>query len=116
MIAMKPIADQNALDLFNKGRFLGPVQGYVASDGAGCVAYCLFLVEEKVTCFLYAQAQDTALLDGILRAAAAKGEADGAQAFTYRPGCDAIEEWFRVFFKEVKVPVPNNLLFGGCCG
>ena len=116
MITMKPMADKSAVDLFNKGRFAGPVQGYVASDGKSCIAYSLFLVKDEETVLLWAEAADTSLLDGILRASVAKGETDGAHRFSHRAGCPAVDEWFRVFFKNTAEPVANGLLFGGCCG
>ena len=115
MITMKPMADKNAVGLFNKGRFEGPVQGYVASDGKGCVAHSLFLVRGQETLLLWAEAADTAILDGILRASVAKGESDGAKCFSHQPGCPAMDEWFRVFFKDLAEPLENGLLFGGCC-
>ena len=38
MIAMRPILEQDVLDLLNDGRFDGEVEGYVVMDGP-CLLY-----------------------------------------------------------------------------
>ena len=78
---MKPIGEPDVVALLAKGRFDGALEGYVMTDGAEYLGYCLFRLAENVTEVLDAEAPDNMMLDGLVRAAVAKGENEGADSF-----------------------------------
>ena len=42
MIAMRPILEQDVIDLLNDGRFEGELDGYVVMEGSNYLGYILY--------------------------------------------------------------------------
>lgn len=114
MITMKPILEQDVLALLNNGRFDPLPDGYIMTDGGNYLGYSLFHCEGGVTAVLDAQAQDNMMLDGLVRAAVAKGESMGAEAFTVNREVPALRDWAQVFAGEETEPIKNTKIFGNC--
>ena len=114
MITMKPIAEPDVVALLAKGRFDGALEGYIMTDGAEYLGYCLFRLAGKVTEVLDAEAPDNMMLDGLVRAAVAKGENGGASSFSINREVPALCKWAQVFLPGEQEPVKNTKIFGNC--
>ncbi|MBD5103083.1 MAG: hypothetical protein HDT27_10455 [Subdoligranulum sp.] len=117
MIAMRPIREYDVIDLLNAGRFPGDVEGYIVMNGPEYLGHMLYRVDGAVTRVLDCDVENTALVDGAVRACVAAGEHAGASAFEVEAADARLAEWRRVFFGgEPETPIPNEKLFGGCAG
>ncbi|MBD5093183.1 MAG: hypothetical protein HDT26_02625 [Subdoligranulum sp.] len=117
MIAMRPIREYDVIDLLNAGRFPGDVEGYIVMNGPEYLGHMLYRVDGAVTRVLDCGVENTALVDGAVRACVAAGEHAGASAFEVEAADSRLAEWRRVFFGgEPEEPIPNEKLFGGCAG
>ena len=114
MITMKPILEQDVLALLADGRFSPLPEGYIMADGGRYLGYSLFRVENGVTTVLDAQAEDNMMLDGLVRAAVAKGESAGAAAFCINREIPALRSWAEVFVPGEGEPINNTKIFGNC--
>ncbi len=114
MITMKPILEQDVLALLAAGRFDPLPEGYIMTDGGTYLGYSLFRCEGDVTVVLDVQAQDNMLVDGLVRAAVAKGESMGAAAFSLNREIPALQEWAQVFVPAEEEPIKNTKIFGNC--
>lgn len=114
MYTMKPIKEYDVIELLNNGRFDGDVQGYVLSDGADLFGYTLFTIEGDTTSLLDSKTPDTRLLDGIIRATVAFGEAQGAEYFSFNLKHEPFTEYKRIFFNDYDNKIENKTLFSGC--
>ncbi|MBC5582170.1 hypothetical protein H8S23_11690 [Anaerofilum sp. BX8] len=114
MITMKPIGEPDVVALLAKGRFDGALEGYVMTDGAEYLGYCLFRLAENVTEVLDAEAPDNMMLDGLVRAAVAKGENEGADSFRVSREVPALCKWAEAFLPGEQGPVKNTKIFGNC--
>ena len=52
MIAMRPILEQDVIDLLNNGRFEDEIDGYVIMNGAEYLGYALYRVRDGCTTVL----------------------------------------------------------------
>lgn len=111
---MKPIGEPDVVALLAKGRFNGALEGYVMTDGAEYLGYCLFRLAENVTEVLDAEAPDNMMLDGLVRAAVAKGENEGADSFRVSREVPALCKWAEAFLPGEQGPVKNTKIFGNC--
>ncbi len=111
---MKPIGEPDVVALLAKGRFDGALEGYVMTDGAEYLGYCLFRLAENVTEVLDAEAPDNMMLDGLVRAAVAKGENEGADSFRVSREVPALCKWAEAFLPGEQGPVKNTKIFGNC--
>ena len=117
MIAMRPIREYDVIDLLNAGRFPGDVEGYIVMNGPEYLGHMLYRVDGAVTRVLDCGVENTALVDGAVRACVAAGEHAGASAFEVEAADARLAEWRRVIFGgEPEAPIPNEKLFGGCAG
>ena len=114
MITMKPIGEPDVVALLAKGRFDGALEGYVMTDGAEYLGYCLFRLAENVTEVLDAEAPDNIMLDGLVRAAVAKGENEGADSFRVSREVPALCKWAEAFLPGEQGPMKNTKIFGNC--
>ena len=64
MIAMRPILEQDVLDLLNDGRFDGEVEGYVVMDGPNYLGHMLYRIDGDFVDVLDCGVQESALVDG----------------------------------------------------
>ena len=64
MIAMRPILEQDVLDLLNDGRFDGEVEGYVVMDGPNYLGHMLYRIDGDFIDVLDCGVQESALVDG----------------------------------------------------
>lgn len=111
---MKPIGEPDVVALLAKGRFDGALEGYVMTDGAEYLGYCLFRLAENITEVLDAEAPDNMMLDGLVRAAVAKGENEGADSFRVSREVPALCKWAEAFLPGEQGPVKNTKIFGNC--
>ena len=111
---MKPIGEPDVVALLAKGRFDGALEGYVMTDGAEYLGYCLFRLAENITEVLDAEAPDNMMLDGLVRAAVAKGESEGADSFRVSREVPALCKWAEAFLPGEQGPVKNTKIFGNC--
>ena len=116
MISIKPIEEQDVLDLFAKKRFSGALQGYVISDGASLLGHALYRIDGDTAVLLEAEAEDNGLVDGVIRACVARGETMGAKFFTCEANRGALHEWFALRFSGQEKRISIAKLLGGCCG
>lgn len=116
MIAMRPIEEPDVLALLNDGRFEGAVRGYVVMEGPQYHGHMLYRVEDGVTEVLECGVDETPLVDGAVRACIAAGQNAGADSFGVRQEDPKLAEWFRVFCKNISVPVPVTHIFTPCGG
>ncbi len=114
MITIKPIDEPDVLALLNRERFDGPLEGYIMTDGKEYLGYCLFVREETVTRVLDAEASENVMLDGLVRAAVAKGENEGADFFSLNREIPALADWAAAFVPGECEPVKNSRIFGNC--
>lgn len=115
MIAMRPIREYDVIDLLNAGRFAGDIEGYIVMNGPEYLGHMLYRVDGAVTRVLDCGVENTALVDGAVRACVAAGEHAGASAFEVELSDARLAEWRGVFFGDApKTPIPNERLFGGC--
>lgn len=115
MIAMRPIREYDVIELLNAGRFAGDVEGYIVMDGPAYLGHMLYRVDGAVTQVLDCGVENTALVDGAVRACVAAGRHAGAAAFAVETADARLAEWRRVFFGDAPdAPIPNEKLFGGC--
>lgn len=114
MLAMRPIDEPDVVDLLNGGRFGGPVEGYIMMDGPEYKGHALFAVEDGVTTVLDSGVEDSALLDGIVRACVAAGQNRGAEQFAVNPAHPLLAKWWDVFCKGLEMPAPVTRIFGKC--
>ena len=77
MIAMRPIREYDVIDLLNKGRFEGEVEGYVVMDGPKYLGHMLYRVDGAVTQVLECGVEEKMFVDGAVRACVAAGENAG---------------------------------------
>lgn len=117
MIAMRPIREYDVIELLNAGRFSGEIEGYIVMDGPEYLGHMLYRVDGAVTRVLDCGVENTALVDGAVRACVAAGERAGASAFEVETADVRLAGWRRVFFGSAPdAPMPNERLFGGCAG
>ena len=114
MISMKPIEEPDVLALLCRDRFDGPLEGYIMTDGKEYLGYCLFVREGEVTRVLDAEAQENMMVDGLVRAAVAKGENEGANAFSVNREIPALAAWAGAFVPAESEPIKNTKIFGNC--
>ena len=116
MYSMKPILEQDVIDLLNNGRFEGDLDGYVLSDGADLFGWSLFRVDSDVTVMLDVLAPDFKFLDGLIRASVALGESRGTTAFSLNMDVADFAKYKQVFFENEGYIIPNDKLFTPCHG
>ena len=105
------------IELLNAGRFEGDVEGYIVMNGPEYLGHMLYRVDGAVTRVLDCGVENTALVDGAVRACVAAGEHAGASAFEVETADARLAGWRRVFFGDAPdAPIPNEKLFGGCAG
>ena len=114
MIAMRPILEQDVIDLLNNGRFEDEIDGYVIMNGAEYLGYALYRVQDGCTTVLACETQSNALVDGAVRACVAAGGNAGADRFCVNKEDQALAKWASVFLHGAKEIVPNGELFGHC--
>ncbi|MDD3429978.1 MAG: hypothetical protein PHG02_08255 [Oscillospiraceae bacterium] len=116
MITIKPIMEQEIIDLINRGRFDGDVDGVCVTDGTTYMGNCLFKIENGIVLFLDTTIQDLALLDGAVRAAVDAGAREGTTGFDFNAECYQLTHYRSVFFESLSGVIENKKLLGGCCG
>lgn len=115
MLAMRPINEPDVVLLLNDGRFPEDlVEGYIMMDGPKYLGHALFMVQDGVTTVLDSGVEDTAQLDGIIRACIAAGDNRGAKNFAVNMEHPPLENWWNVFCKEVESPASVDHLFTFC--
>ncbi len=114
MFTMKPIREYDIIELLNKGRFEGDLQGYILSDGADLFGYTLFIVDDDTITLLDSKTPDTRYLDGIIRASVAYGENQGAKFFSFNMEHNPFKKYKDVFFKDYSNKIEISILFSGC--
>lgn len=114
MYAIKPILEPDVIDLLNKDRFTGDLQGYVLSDGGDLFGWSLFKIENGTTYVLDILAPDSRFLDRLIRASAAFGENAGAEYFSLNCQISDLAKYKQVFFEKEGDIMPNSLLFTPC--
>ncbi len=114
MITIKPIEEQEIIDIFNRGRFEGDLDGVIVSDGTGCTGYSLYRLEDRLVRVLYAQTKDPTLLDGILRATVAIGQNAGAEGFWVEDSTPEMTDWRKKWCKEAQSPISFDVIFHTC--
>ena len=82
MIAMRPILEPDVLELLNDGRFDGDIEGYVVMDGPNYLGHMLYRIDGDFVDVLDCGLQESALVDGGVRACVAAGENAGCSEFT----------------------------------
>ena len=114
MYSMKRILEPEIIDILNKDRFEGDVEGYVLSDGGDLFGWILFRIDGKVTYLLDALAPRNVFLDGLIRAGAAYGEHCGAESFSLNGDIPRMKEYHDIFFRDEGEIISNDLLFAPC--
>ena len=114
MFTMKPIKENDVIELLNNNRFEGDIQGYILSDGGDLFGYTLFTVENGLVMLLDSKTPDTRLLDGIIRASIALGETQGATRFAFNLEHEPFSEYKRVLFGEYENDIEISKIFSGC--
>lgn len=114
MITMKPVSEPDVLALLAKGRFDLPLEGYVMTDGKEYLGYCLFRRQAQTVTVLDAAAPDTMTLDGLVRAALAKAQNEGAEFFCIARDVQALDRWAQVFVKDTTEPINITNIFEMC--
>lgn len=114
MIAIRPITEQAVLDSLGAPRYGADVEGYVVMDGPSYKGYALYRVCGSVTEVLECAVQDTALVDGAVRACVAAGEDAGASRFALRLEDPVLARWGQVFVKSGAFPAANTEIFHKC--
>lgn len=115
MIAMRPIREYDVIELLNAGRFAGELEGYIVMDGPAYLGHMLYRVDGAVTRVLDCGVEDTALVDGAVRACVAAGGHAGASSFEVETADGRLARWRHVFFGDAPdTPIPNERLFGAC--
>ena len=114
MIVMRPIREDAVLDSLNAERFSGEIEGYVVMDGAEYHGHMLYKVENDCTQVLECGVENTALIDGAVRACVAAGENAGATRFYVNPDDEKLARWAGIFCKSDKNPVSNDRIFHQC--
>ena len=102
MIAMRPILEPDVLELLNDGRFDGDIEGYVVMDGPNYLGHMLYRIDGDFVDVLDCGLQESALVDGGVRACVAAGANAG------------LARWYEVFFPHSMQPVAIKALFSGC--
>lgn len=115
MITMKPIEAEEVLEIFNKGRFEGDVEGYILSDGKGCLGYCLYRIDKDLARILAAEVQDEALLDGAIRSCLAAAQDRGAAGFWVEDSSEPVVRWKQKWCGGISAPIPFDRIFHTCC-
>ncbi len=116
MYAMKPIIEKDVIDLLNRGRFEGNMEGYVLSDGADLFGWSLFRIDGDITMMLDILSPGDQFLDGLIRASVAYGEARGATKFSFNKDNADFMRYKKVFFEKQGDVISNDLLFTPCEG
>lgn len=111
---MRPILEQDVIDLLNNGRFDEDIDGYVIMNGPEYLGYALYRVDGECTSVLACETQSNALVDGAVRACVAAGENAGAARFRVNREDAALDAWARVFLHGAKETVENAELFHHC--
>lgn len=114
MIAMRPILEQDVIDLLNNGRFSEDIDGYVIMNGAEYLGYALYRVDGECTSVLACETQSNALVDGAVRACVAAGENAGAVRFRVNREDPALDKWASVFLHGARATAENSELFRHC--
>lgn len=114
MYSMKLILEPDVIDLLNRDRFEGDLEGYILSDGADLFGWSLFKIEDGITHMLDIQAPGTQFVDGLIRASVAYGENGGAKAFTLNPDIPDLKKYRDVFFRNEEDPIATEKLFVPC--
>ena len=114
MYVMKPIREPEILEILNKGRFGGDIEGYILSDGGDLFGWSLFRTQDKVTHILDILAPDTSFLDGLIRASVAYGQARGAEYFTLNRDIPDLLKYRQVFFEDKGEKIACDDLFKPC--
>lgn len=115
MITMKPILAEEVLEIFNKGRFKGEVEGYIISDGTGCLGHCLYRVDGETAVILQAQTKDASLLDGVIRSCLSVAQENGATGFWVEDTSPELTQWRTLWCKDRPAPIPFDVVFHTCC-
>lgn len=119
MLHIQPIDEPDVIALLNAGRFDGEVDGYimmeVGRDEPVYLGHALFRVQDGVTTVLDTGVEDTPLLDGIVRACVAAGEARGAKQFAVNGEHPPLAAWWDVFCKGMTPPAPVEHIFDFGC-
>ena len=114
MIAMRPILEPDVLERLNDGRFDGDIEGYVVMDGPNYLGHMLYRIDGDFVDVLDCGLQESALVDGGVRACVAAGENAGCSEFTVNMQDAALARWYEVFFPHSMQPVAIKALFSGC--
>lgn len=116
MIVMRPIREDAVIAELSKGRFPGNLDGYVVMDTEQMtyLGHALFRVDGAVTEVLDCDVENTALVDGAVRACVAAGEDRGATSFSVNTAHAVLAQWTKIFVKEDQFPVPNDKIFKQC--
>lgn len=116
MFTIKPILEQDVIDLLNNGRYDGELEGYVLSDGADLFGWSLFRVDGRVTVLFDVLAPEFRYLDAIIRASVAYGESRGAVSFSLNTAVPDFAKYKQVFFENEPDVISNDKLFVPCEG
>ncbi|WP_367926114.1 hypothetical protein [uncultured Ruthenibacterium sp.] len=114
MIAMRPILEQDVIDLLNNGRFEGDLDGYVVMEGPTYLGYILYRLDKTIVSVLDCGVENTACIDGAIRACLAAGENAGCTAFEINGEDEKLKKWRNIFCKNEPDPVPINKIFSLC--
>lgn len=114
MIAMRPILEQDVIDLLNDGRFEGELDGYVVMEGSNYLGYILYRLEKPVVRVLDCGVENTACIDGAVRACVAAGQNAGCTCFSIREEDERLCKWRSIFCKGEPDPVPIDKIFSLC--
>ncbi len=114
MISMHPIKEQIVLDSLNAQKYGDNAMGYVVMNGENYLGHILFSVDKELTTVQECKLENTAVIDGAVRACVAYGESEGATHFTVNNSDEKLLKWVSVFFKNKKLPLNNNNLIGNC--
>lgn len=115
MFVIKPIEEPEIIDVLNKGRFQGEVQGYILSDGADLFGWSLFSLEKGITKVLDVLAPDMGVLDGLVRTSVSYGQERNCRFFSLNSDNPDLLEYKRVFFPDSDDIIPNEMLLKKNC-
>ena len=114
MIAMRPILEQDVIDLLNDGRFEGELDGYVVMEGPEYLGYILYRLEKPLVRILDCGVENTACIDGAVRACIAAGQNAGCSCFAVNQGDGRLSKWHSIFCKGSSETVPIDKIFSLC--
>ncbi len=114
MIRILPIHEPEVVDQLNDGRFEGDVQGYILMNGPSYLGHALFCVQDGACTVLDTGVEDTACLDGIVRACIAAGQNRGAEFFEINKEHPPLANWWRIFCSKMSTPAEIAEFFKMC--